>query len=906
MVGVELVPSLRIALHVDLANVLTTWLDAVNQGYLNITDDDATTPEFSSAECQYDFQRLSQLRSHIGEKLLEFRNNQDNNNVDNEQQELESLLFDYYACLNEFETRGFPSSSGLTTALEWKSSSGSTSSHKGFLWERCCVLWNLASLETWKGSKQDHSKRGWVQANKSYQMAFSYMGQLNELLSSNNTGKNNADFQLHMVSFWEHVLQAKAQMAAYEKSASMNRPRQMLLAKLAQGAVHLWKQAEESMHRLLQQQQEQLAYSSGSGGSSSLEQLQMLQHYALLAQVWSRFTNCQAEYHESIVHQEKDQVGEQLARLELSLQHGNACIDFLDTGEVVGTDMQIRHELPKLLEKVEDVYNTLLTSGASISSTPELREIRPELVSKARSKLPPAMDSVSISPPLFANLMGPAGRSAIVTFHQIIDRSVTEMTELAEQNTNEARKELARVNLPHSLAAYEQGDAGGIPKDLWSRVDTMQKSNRISLLKRDLWNLRDMAEQAQHVFSTIQNQLQEDVDMHSLFRMQHADYQGTDVKQIQVSFRQALGNYESLLQKSQEGDKLLLTRLEKLDQDPKYKLIQFSKSQLDRLLPGNNQGSNDNNDYPYNNKTEAPVFDTAPLSRLLVELSNLLHERDMTLLKLRQTVRECNNIQSSIAGINPDSPSAAEEYEAAVQLAHKKAISPLEHELRVNLKEQQQVLKSILQQNASFVAARNLQQQQRSNNNNNHHTNNNHNSAPSGTSCIAMIEDALDEMDTLTKHLTEGKHFYNVVIPKLEQLKQQVSNASARLTADRCEYAESYSTKRLQQEEEDARMAKALAQQSANASCTNNNNTNTANNNPDENGSEQNNQNNNNNNSPHSHPGFVHVDHTEPQVRVDDEKVASLIAMDFDPDKVVRALVKYDNDVEAALNELIS
>ena len=41
-------------------------------------------------------------------------------------------------------------------------------------------------------------------------------------------------------------------------------------------------------------------------------------------------------------------------------------------------------------------------------------------------------------------------------------------------------------------------------------------------------------------------------------------------------------------------------------------------------------------------------------------------------------------------------------------------------------------------------------------------------------------------------------------------------------------------------------------------------------------------------------------------VRVDDQKVASLVAMDFPPDRVVAALKKFNNNVEQALNELLS
>jgi uncharacterized UBP type Zn finger protein len=53
-------------------------------------------------------------------------------------------------------------------------------------------------------------------------------------------------------------------------------------------------------------------------------------------------------------------------------------------------------------------------------------------------------------------------------------------------------------------------------------------------------------------------------------------------------------------------------------------------------------------------------------------------------------------------------------------------------------------------------------------------------------------------------------------------------------------------------------------------------------------------------------PGMHPVSHELPQVRVDDEKVASLVAMDFDPNRVFAALLRYDNNFEQALNDLLS
>jgi hypothetical protein len=39
---------------------------------------------------------------------------------------------------------------------------------------------------------------------------------------------------------------------------------------------------------------------------------------------------------------------------------------------------------------------------------------------------------------------------------------------------------------------------------------------------------------------------------------------------------------------------------------------------------------------------------------------------------------------------------------------------------------------------------------------------------------------------------------------------------------------------------------------------------------------------------------------------VDDEKVANLISMDFDPGQAVAALKRHNNDLELALNDLLA
>ena len=257
---------------------------------------------------------------------------------------------------------------------------------------------------------------------------------------------------------------------------------------------------------------------------------------------------------------------------------------------------------------------------------------------------------------------------------------------------------------------------------------------------------------------------------------------------------------------------------------------------------------------------------------------------------LKDEVRNYD-IRAKVQTVNPDSPTADKDYQLVVKKAQK-SFSGIAYEIQLNIDKQLDLLETIMQENAQFMSARDSGS-----------------SSAASESCIAMIEDAIEEIDQLAKHLKEGKDFYEVVIPKLEQLKHQVGDASVRLTVERCEFEDGHmnSAGRRQQEQEDARMAASLAGDGRGGQGE----------------------------SPHadrlddashplsqqpgaeyqgsrdhmvaaSHPGVVNVNYNEPQVRVDDEKVASLVAMDFDPDKVVAALRKYDNNVEQALNELLS
>jgi hypothetical protein len=539
------------------------------------------------------------------------------------------------------------------------------------------------------------------------------------------------------------------------------------------------------------------------------------------------------------------------------------CTDFCERSpSIVLKELHtsVQGTLKELKERIDEAEDANQCEHHQEVPTPqELTEIRGEKlvnIDQPLSKLlepkqtDPIFRNVSLSSSSMSS--GPDLRVYVEVFDREMDGYLSDLSATAEDRTEEARKILASVNLPHSLTAYRQEQSGGgIPDYIWRRVEMVQKEQLIARLKSDLWELRDVSELARSTYEKINHQLDFDLESDRLFRQVNPDFEGHDAEEVQNSFRQSLSNYDRLLVTANEGDSVLLKRLEQLDTNPKYKLLTFQKSQLDRLLPSAGNGSN----------PRRPNIDTARLSRLLVELSALFDERQALLDTLRDEVKNFDIVKAlqtyaySRESVGP----SGEDYYEAVGIIQQQSFKELILQVQANLDNQTSLVNTILAENDKFISAREQQM-----------NNSNINAAAShqaGDSCIVMIEDAMEEIDQLSRHLKEGKDFYNIVIPKLDKLRQQVEDVSARLTVERLEYDDR--TNRVEQEEKDAMMAKELSSAAAAAAASKG---------P----------------SPTELSG------------VDDGKVATLIAMEFDPTKVVEALKKHNNDVDQALNELLS
>ena len=862
--------------------------------------------------------------------------------------------------------------------------------HASIRWERINILWNIVALESYLASTQPlTTKQGWMKAavhlekgagivrylrNDVLPLHFhvdpppSTQPQQQQQYGGNATGGGGAaaasststaptaDLSIPFLQSWEALLTAEAQRSSFEAFRCAPRPRHFMLAKLATAAAPLYAECDQSCRRSYSNINNSNSISYNNNNNER-DLHAFLTRWEIYARSWGVWMRTKGEHHQAGVHRDKRQLGLELARLQKAIALGGQCQELCrpphqqqqqkhhqQQGIVVEELELLANEANQTVEEMQGRYAQASQEQAqamanansdgaggrnnsSISHAPvppdELPDIAPQLQVKVNQPLEKILPPLET--PLFEDIMNPMVRRYVDLFMTEMDKLLFQMTSIAEEKTESARKALAMVNLPHSLTAYRQEQAGGgIPEDLWFRVEAVQREKRVARLKQELWELRDIADSARHTYKVIKHQLEEDLAMDQLFREQHTSFQGHDAAEVQKTFRQSLENYDRLLVTAQDGDAVLLRRLEMLDTDPKYKLLQFQKSQLDRLLPGAGM--------------VGPAIDTSMLSKLLVELSVLFREREMILSTMREELKNFDihsrlceaDLSASAAAASNNANNAGEPNQALLNqssnpeverdfrrilVESKESFNEIAYDIQENINKQAELVQTILVQNQKFMDARDAMQ-----------------SSSSSDSCIVMIEDAIEEIEQLSKHLKEGKDFYDVVIPKLDKLKLQVGDVSARLTVERCEYEDN--CRRNEQEAEDARMAASFAGNNdgnggggggggnsnsgsggGGQSASSGGGSGVSSHDAGRSGSV---------NMPmgeteaglrrgsdvapraQAQPGAEQVSHSQPQVRVDDEKVASLIAMDFDPEKVVEALKKYDNNVEQALNELLS
>jgi hypothetical protein len=520
-----LVPRLRVPIHSNIGDCLKNWLDASHSDHESETHH--RRPTFTSLDCVKELNDLNQCRESLSNVIASSESYEN-------ARDLIPIMQKYHAMLLEFENQGFPSENGSPQIrLEWEGAFAGEFSEdalSGLSMERASILWNLAAVESYLASTQNwfSSSSACVQASTHLQTSYSLFDHLQGILNGV-WEQSCTDFQPSMVTFWKSLVQAQLQVVGYEMANFGSRPKHLMLAKLAQGSVPLWNAAIDACSDLTIPQAER---------------------WKTYSQAWSAYMCCRAEWHESLIHREKNQIEHEIGRLKRSLSFGTVCYRLWVRGQV---DERLTQILPDFLRSLRERY---IEYDGKVKIPTQIREIRGELLSKAVDPLLPAMKEPP--KPMFEDALKSGARKAIDKFNGEMEKFIDALSKKVSTKLDKSRDMLQSVNLPHALTTNTNDDPGdnGLSK-LMERVEVIQRRHTPDIMRKEHWELRVLAERANILYDKVTKQLDEDLNMEILFHQQHPHFSGRDVREVQSSFRQILSNLMHKLRQSRNGDEIL-------------------------------------------------------------------------------------------------------------------------------------------------------------------------------------------------------------------------------------------------------------------------------------------------------------------------------------------------------------
>jgi UBA/TS-N domain len=410
-------------------------------------------------------------------------------------------------------------------------------------------------------------------------------------------------------ALYETLFLAEGQRCVYQAFACQPRPKHFLLAKLCMTVANMYTLLEEE-------------YELSSNTNTNNTDI------ADAVRAWGMYMTALAEYHQSQV----DVGPAAAARLENARKFASFCADFLESCEIEIADLT---DFVTMLEGIPQSDDPDVVADALLFDVDELPEIPAQ---PAVIKINPQLESMLKIPTTTTNLnlrttMRPEFQPLLVQFQSSLQSLVLEKGRLAERKTETARTALQSVHLPQSITAYTNAE------QTLSSQQQVQPHNNDDTTTAEL---QRSAEAAWGLVDTIDRRIDEDL-----------------TGDIQTTFRNALTQYQTLLEKAANSDSGL----------------------RDRPLP---------------RVPAATPSIVTELSQSLAQLSTLFHERDEAVRKLRSrvdqlqltaTLRQCET-EEEVRTI----------FATVRQKMDEESIAPLDR----NFEQQSKLLYQIMQENDRF------------------------------------------------------------------------------------------------------------------------------------------------------------------------------------------------------------
>mmetsp|Transcript_16438 Transcript_16438/g.33674 ORF Transcript_16438/g.33674 Transcript_16438/m.33674 type:complete len:403 (-) Transcript_16438:206-1414(-) len=386
----------------DIGPPLASWVDA-------------THPHYTSDQCRDDLLRLSSLRNCLADSICTNRGHA----AALSGRALEDL-WEYHACLLEAEDRGFPTTDDELVGskdlrVSWESALGEERavSRSNLRYERCCALFNVAALHSYRAAQEDHrgSKEGRSRAMRLHGKAAATLEHLRtELMAGPSADANpSADLTEPCLLMLESAERAQGQLCAYEAAAARPEPHHALLAKIAMGAADLYGEA-------LAQSQDLLLRARAPGASAG---------WGARLKAAAMLFRARAERHDAEARRAAGEYGAEVARLRQAEFMAEEAAKFQAEAEVTSPGSPVsatsavylheggmglaKHEIDWLRRTVRQRREIAERDNATVyhEKVPNAKELGAIRGQSIMAKLPPLDEELwpaSLKRPIFSQL----------------------------------------------------------------------------------------------------------------------------------------------------------------------------------------------------------------------------------------------------------------------------------------------------------------------------------------------------------------------------------------------------------------------------------------------------------------------------------------------------------------------
>nr|XP_018902852.1 PREDICTED: programmed cell death 6-interacting protein [Bemisia tabaci] len=433
-----------------------------------------------------------------------------------------------------------------------------------------------------------------------------------------------------------------------------------------------------------------------------------------------------AEYFQSLVCKQNKSIGEEIARLQKSMELFKAAQS--RSGKPLFQDFigKVQRNLAEAEKDNNFIYHERIPSNLEPIPKAAIAKIQP-LPSKLSAKFKD----------IFENLVPMSVHQALAAYDVRKSELVnTEISKLRE-NTQFLNSVLASLNLP---AALEDTTGVAVPPSVIEKSQAVQASGGIEKLDRMMRELPDLLQRNKEILDETDRMLNEERDADNQLRSQFGErWTRIDSDKLTTVLRSNAAKYRQIIDNAISADKIVRDKYEKNRNG--MTLLSQGPASIEAVLPASASGSC--------NSSAA-----SQLRALMEEVETMKATRDVIEMELKSASTDMKaqflNALSEDGSINEASMS---------EEILSQSYGPLKRQVQETLSTQESLLAQIQKANTEFSKEKNCAQ-----------------AATQRENMLKDIAAAYDTFYELQRNLEEGTKFYNDLTAVLVTFQNKVSD----------------------------------------------------------------------------------------------------------------------------------